>query len=79
MILHEIYFAGLGGASRPGARLSQAIERDFGSHARWAAEFTGMGKALAEAYPAAREVFAQVDDALGEIAGLAWGGNHGRN
>ena len=47
MILHEIYFAGLGGASRPGARLSQAIERDFGSHARWAAEFTGMGKALA--------------------------------
>lgn len=26
----------------------------------------GMGKALAEAYPAAREVFAQVDDALGE-------------
>lgn len=47
MILHEIYFAGLGGVSRPGARLAQAIERDFGSHARWAAEFTGMGKALA--------------------------------
>lgn len=47
MILHEIYFAGLGGASRPGARLAQAIERDFGSHARWTAEFTGMGKALA--------------------------------
>ena len=23
------------------------MERDFGSHARWAAEFTGMGKALA--------------------------------
>lgn len=47
MILHEIYFAGLGGVSRPGARLAEAIERDFGSHARWAAEFTGMGKALA--------------------------------
>jgi Fe-Mn family superoxide dismutase len=46
MILHELYFAGLGQASRPGAGLSQAIERDFGSHARWAAEFTGMGKAL---------------------------------
>ncbi|MET0374885.1 MAG: hypothetical protein ABW128_11600 [Rhizorhabdus sp.] len=46
MILHEIYFAGLGGASRPGARLAQTIECDFGSHARWAAEFTGMGKAL---------------------------------
>lgn len=48
MILHEIYFAGLGGAaSRPGSALASAIERDFGSHARWAAEFTGMGKALA--------------------------------
>lgn len=48
MILHEIYFAGLGGgASRPGRALAAAIERDFGSQARWAAEFTGMGKALA--------------------------------
>ncbi|MHA0337289.1 superoxide dismutase [Sphingomonas aquatilis] len=48
MILHEIYFAGLGGgASRPGTPLASAIERDFGSHARWTAEFTGMGKALA--------------------------------
>lgn len=46
MILHEVYFAGLGGAARPGAKLAQAIERDFGSHARWAVEFTGMGKAL---------------------------------
>ncbi|MFW2854180.1 superoxide dismutase [Sphingomonas sp. TX0543] len=47
MILHEIYFAGLGGSAKVGGRLAQAIERDFGSHARWAAEFTGMGKALA--------------------------------
>jgi superoxide dismutase, Fe-Mn family len=48
MILHEIYFAGLGrGTSRPEATLGSAMERDFGSHARWAAEFTGMGKALA--------------------------------
>jgi Fe-Mn family superoxide dismutase len=47
MILHEVYFAGLGGASRPGRGLAQAIERDFGSHGRWSAEFTGMGKALA--------------------------------
>lgn len=46
MILHELYFAGLGRATRPGAPLAQAIERDFGSHARWAAEFSGMGKAL---------------------------------
>ncbi|HYZ24121.1 MAG TPA: Fe-Mn family superoxide dismutase [Rhodopila sp.] len=47
MILHELYFAGLGTATRPGAQLAAAIERDFGSHDRWAAEFAGMGKALA--------------------------------
>jgi Fe-Mn family superoxide dismutase len=46
MILHELYFAGLGAASRPGAPLATAIERDFGSPARWAAEFSAMGKAL---------------------------------
>lgn len=46
MILHEVYFAGLGSTSKLGAKLAQAIERDFGSHTRWAAEFTGMGKAL---------------------------------
>lgn len=46
MILHELYFAGLGAPSRPGAALSQAIERDFGSQARWAQEFAAMGKAL---------------------------------
>lgn len=46
MILHEVYFDGLGNTSRPHGKLAQAIERDFGSHTRWAAEFTGMGKAL---------------------------------
>jgi Fe-Mn family superoxide dismutase len=46
MILHELYFAGLGVANRPGAALAAAIERDFGSDARWRAEFTGIGKAL---------------------------------
>lgn len=46
MILHELYFAGLGAPGRPGARLAQAIERDFGSDARWRAEFAGLGKAL---------------------------------
>lgn len=47
MILHELYFAGLGTPTRPGKELAAAIERDFGSAARWRAEFTGMGKALA--------------------------------
>ena len=46
MALHEIYFAGFGPSQRPAAKLAQAIERDFGSHDRWAAEFSGMGKAL---------------------------------
>jgi Fe-Mn family superoxide dismutase len=46
MILHEVYFAGLGPAARPSAALAQAIERDFGGFDRWAAEFSAMGKAL---------------------------------
>jgi Fe-Mn family superoxide dismutase len=46
MILHELYFAGFGQANAPAAPLAQAIERDFGSHDRWRAEFIGMGKAL---------------------------------
>jgi Fe-Mn family superoxide dismutase len=46
MILHEVYFAGLGPAERPSAALGQALERDFGSADRWAAEFAAMGKAL---------------------------------
>lgn len=46
MILHELYFAGLGAATRPGKALAAAIERDFGSDARWRAEFAAMGKAL---------------------------------
>ena len=47
MILHEVYFDGLGGAGEPSGELAAALERDFGSVARWHAEFTGMGKALA--------------------------------
>jgi len=46
MILHEVYFAGLGAPTRPGAKLAQAIERDFGGEAKWRAEFAGLGKAL---------------------------------
>lgn len=46
MILHELYFAGLGAGNRPGKPLAATIERDFGSDACWRAEFTAMGKAL---------------------------------
>nr|WP_156788557.1 ACP S-malonyltransferase [Roseobacter sp. CCS2] len=40
------------------------------------AQTIGMGQALAEAYPAARAVFDEVDEALGEdLSGLIWGGD----
>ena len=45
MILHELYFAGLGEESRPGPALAEAITRDFGSMDRWRAEVVAMGKA----------------------------------
>ena len=45
MILHEIYFDGLGGGSKPSGGLADAIARDFGSVERWRAEFVAMGKA----------------------------------
>lgn len=46
-ILHEIYFDGLGGGGEPDGALAAALERDFGSVARWRAEFVAMGKAQA--------------------------------
>lgn len=46
MILHELYFSGFGAPNRPGAALAAAIEHDFGSEARWRAEYSGLGKAL---------------------------------
>ncbi|MBG3944285.1 Fe-Mn family superoxide dismutase [Pseudomonas aeruginosa] len=48
MVLHELYFAVLGGDGQlPPGDLRNAIERDFGSLARWQTEFSAMGKALA--------------------------------
>ena len=47
MILHELFFDGLGDESAPGKELSSALARDFGSFDRWRAEFIAMGKALA--------------------------------
>ncbi|WP_293411498.1 superoxide dismutase [Phenylobacterium sp.] len=46
MILHEVYFASLGQPAGPSGALATALERDFGSHDRWAAEFASTGKAL---------------------------------
>jgi Fe-Mn family superoxide dismutase len=47
MILHELFFDGLGEESEPGGELKAALARDFGSYERWRAEFMAMGKALA--------------------------------
>lgn len=46
MIIHELYFDGLGGEGEPKGALAEAMTRDFGSVARWKAEFTAMGRAL---------------------------------
>jgi Fe-Mn family superoxide dismutase len=46
MILHELFFDGLGEQSEPGAVLQGALAQDFGSYERWRAEFIAMGKAL---------------------------------
>src|SRR6202165_3355033 len=39
MILHELFFDGLGDESAPSNSLEAAIARDFGSVERWRAEF----------------------------------------
>ncbi len=46
MILHELYFDGLGGDGISGGVIDDVLKRDFGSVDRWRAEFIGMGKAL---------------------------------
>ena len=45
MILHELYFEGLGESGAPAGSLKDALMRDFGSMERWQAEFSFMGKA----------------------------------
>ena len=45
MILHEVFFNGLGEESGPGAKLAEAIARDFGSIERWRSQFMAMGRA----------------------------------
>src|SRR5437868_9860989 len=45
MILHEIYFDGLGGGGNAKGSIGEAIARDFGSLDRWHSEFAAMGKA----------------------------------
>ena len=46
MIIHELYFDGLGGEGDPKGALSEQMKKDFGSVERWKAEFSAVGKAL---------------------------------
>ena len=45
-LLHELYFASLGGDGQPTKGMSQLLANDFGSLERWRAEFRAMGYAL---------------------------------
>jgi Fe-Mn family superoxide dismutase len=45
-LLHELYFASLGGEGKPTRTMAEALTRDFGSVDRWRSEFVAMGNAL---------------------------------
>jgi Fe-Mn family superoxide dismutase len=45
-LLHELYFATLGGDGKPTDSISGVLSRDFGSVDRWRDEFVAMGNAL---------------------------------
>ena len=45
-LLHELYFASLGGDGKPKAVLAEALARDFGAADRWKSEFVAMANAL---------------------------------
>jgi Fe-Mn family superoxide dismutase len=46
-LLHELYFASLGGEGKPTTAIAEVLARDFGSFERWRSEFVAMGNALA--------------------------------
>jgi Fe-Mn family superoxide dismutase len=46
-LLHELYFASMGGDGQPTEAMSAVLTRDFGSVMRWKDEFVAMGNALA--------------------------------
>ena len=45
-LLHELYFASLGGDGAPTEEMKAALAADFGSYQRWKDEFVAMGNAL---------------------------------
>ena len=45
-LLHELYFASMGGEGKATPVMAEALARDFGSVQRWRSEFSAMGYAL---------------------------------
>jgi len=45
-LLHELYFASMGGEGKVTKAISEALARDFGSVQKWRTEFSAMGYAL---------------------------------
>ena len=45
-LLHELYFASMGGEGRVTGPMSETLARDFGSVQRWRGQFSAMGYAL---------------------------------
>jgi len=45
-LLHELYFASMGGEGRVTPAMQEALARDFGSAQKWRAQFSAMGYAL---------------------------------
>lgn len=70
---------GAGGAATPGVNVSESEGTEMTTAFVFpgqGAQTIGMGKALAEAYPAAQAVFDEVDAALGEkLSALIWEGD----
>jgi Fe-Mn family superoxide dismutase len=46
MILHELFFDGLGAQSEPAGKIKEELTRTFSSYESWRSEFVAMGKAL---------------------------------
>ena len=75
MILHEIYFDGLGGAGKPSTPLADAIARDFGSMERWRAEFSAIWSFLFDPTIDATNWRAEQAIRPAVVTRKVWGGN----
>jgi Fe-Mn family superoxide dismutase len=75
MVLHELYFANLGGDGKAGSSVQSALGRSFGSFARFEELFRAVGASLAGG-----SGWAVLDHNFqtGQL-GIHWSGNHTQN